>query len=291
MFNMRAYVVSIVAIFLALGIGILLGTVIIDKETLLKQQNLLLEDVRKDVKHVIEDNRKLKEQASGFSSFEKKIFPVVVKDKLIGKTIAVMQSPSVNDKNTKFVFDTINRASGKYFVIKISSDSYGEKTIVNKKIRKLTTTSASSDNQNLLFGTLGRSVAIPDSNPSLKMMSRTGLLSVISDKKEIKDLDKAIPNSVAIIISSKDKENLDKFYSPLIEELKQYNISIVAVEIYDDEPTVVNLKKLQITTIDNINEVSGQISLTYGLNGEIGSFGRKTGVDSIMPNLDEQILR
>jgi hypothetical protein len=61
MINLRYHIVSLVAVFLALGLGIVMGSTVIDRVTV-DALNNNLEDVRSSVNAIREENRKLSDQ-------------------------------------------------------------------------------------------------------------------------------------------------------------------------------------------------------------------------------------
>jgi hypothetical protein len=61
----------------------------------------------------------------------------------------------------------------------------------------------------------------------------------------------------------------------------------VAEDSQATESFVGKFKNMDISTIDNIDEISGFISLVYALNGKTGNYGVKPGADTLMPDLSQ----
>ncbi|HEY4687266.1 MAG TPA: copper transporter, partial [Candidatus Subteraquimicrobiales bacterium] len=62
MFDVRYHLVSLVAVFLALALGILMGSVIAGRGTLVERQNALIEGIQADVNRIQKENKGLHEE-------------------------------------------------------------------------------------------------------------------------------------------------------------------------------------------------------------------------------------
>ena len=88
MINLRYHIVSLVAVFLALGMGILAGSTFIDKVTV-ETLNNRLEDVRGSVARIREENQRLAAQVAQGRSFADQARALVVRGELQGVPVLV----------------------------------------------------------------------------------------------------------------------------------------------------------------------------------------------------------
>jgi hypothetical protein len=94
--NFRYHVVSLTAVFLALAIGLVVGTAALNgpvADSLSDNVNAL----RKDNRQLRETVSSLQEEANREEEFATEIAPVVLKGKLTGRRIAVVTTPSGDD--------------------------------------------------------------------------------------------------------------------------------------------------------------------------------------------------
>ncbi len=97
MINLRYHVVSLVAVFLALGMGIVMGSTVIDRVTV-DALNNNLERVRTDVNQTREENRRLAEQAQDGQEFADQSLNHVLRDQLSGVPVIVVAVSGIDRK-------------------------------------------------------------------------------------------------------------------------------------------------------------------------------------------------
>jgi hypothetical protein len=91
--DFKYHVVSIVAVFLALAVGIVLGTNVLSGDVLsnLKTQT---SDLRKEAQALRDQNQQQQDQLSDDESFAAALEPVVVADRLSGRNVVVVSMPN-----------------------------------------------------------------------------------------------------------------------------------------------------------------------------------------------------
>jgi hypothetical protein len=119
MYNLRYHIASLVAVFLALSVGLLLGTVVVERGVLSAQKTSLVTGLQKDYDQLRSDIKVQTAKADTFSAFAAEVVPAVVKDGLLGKTIVVLADPG-SGETVKFATDTISRAGGTAAVVTFS---------------------------------------------------------------------------------------------------------------------------------------------------------------------------
>ncbi len=97
MINLRYHVVSLVAVFLALGMGIVMGSTVIDRVTV-DALNNNLNNVRSDVNRTREENRRLSDQVREGQDFADQALTHVVRDQLPGVPVLVIAVTGIDRK-------------------------------------------------------------------------------------------------------------------------------------------------------------------------------------------------
>lgn len=111
MYNLRYHIASLVGVFLALSIGLLLGTVVAERGTLDDQRDALINSLERDFADLSESNQQLSAENEALLEFESDIVPVLITGTLSGRTVVVLTNAGRSD-GTAAVQDTIKAAGG-----------------------------------------------------------------------------------------------------------------------------------------------------------------------------------
>lgn len=110
MYNLRYHIASLVAVFLALAMGLLLGTIVVERGVLSNQQTTLVEGLQKDFNQVRAESAAVKKTNATLTTFATQAAPKLVEGLLQGRTILVIASPETADTVSKVSSDI--RAAG-----------------------------------------------------------------------------------------------------------------------------------------------------------------------------------
>ena len=82
------------------------------------------------------------------------------------------------------------------------------------------------------------------------------------------------------------QEIADKLDRAILEGAAATRARLVGVETFNTDPSTVGfLRDRNLTTVDNVDQPAGRVSLIYALNGAEGAFGVKDGASRILPEL------
>ena len=285
--NMKYYIVSIGAIFISLGIGILVGYNLNYDQELSKQQASVISDLdnKFDALKVTNDNLE-KSLADLSDDYDKAIAFIndnvnnLVVGRLTDKNIGIISTNQDNDY-TKEINEIITTANGNVaFDITLNNNIFNE-----KKIEELATklNSEIKDTKDIMAYI---EKALSESNATLKLkeLEDAEMIKINSLNENYQSY-----NSVVIVGGNNGKlgkeqyENIDKI---LIETLKDKDKNIVGVQQSNTKFSYVDLYfNDKVTTIDNVDEGIGKLSLVMVLQDSsiAGKFGKLEGSDSIIP--------
>lgn len=285
--NMKYYIVSIGAIFISLGIGILVGYNLNYDQELSKQQASVISDLdnKFDALKVTNDNLE-KSLADLSDDYDKAIAFIndnvnnLVVGRLTDKNIGIISTNQDNDY-TKEINEIITTANGNVaFDITLNNNIFNE-----KKIEALATklNLEIKDTKDIIVYI---EEALSESNASLKLkeLEDAEMIKINSLNENYQSY-----NSVVIVGGNNGKlgkeqyENIDKI---LIETLKDKDKNIVGVQQSNTKFSYVDLYfNDKVTTIDNVDESIGKLSLVMVLQDSsiAGKFGKLEGSDSIIP--------
>ena len=285
--NMKYYIVSIGAIFISLGIGILVGYNLNYDQELSKQQASVISDLdnKFDALKVTNDNLE-KSLADLSDDYDKAIAFIndnvnnLVVGRLTDKNIGIISTNQDNDY-TKEINEIITTANGNVaFDITLNNNIFNE-----KKIEELATklNLEIKDTKDIMAYI---EEALSESNATLKLkeLEDAEMIKINSLNENYQSY-----NSVVIVGGNNGKlgkeqyENIDKI---LIETLKDKDKNIVGVQESNTKFSYVDLYfNDKVTTIDNVDEGIGKLSLVMVLQDSsiAGKFGKLEGSDSIIP--------
>ena len=285
--NMKYYIVSIGAIFISLGIGILVGYNMNYDQELSKQQASVISDLdnKFDALKVTNDNLE-KSLADLSDDYDKAIAFIndnvnnLVVGRLTDKNIGIISTNQDNDY-TKEINEIITTANGNVaFDITLNNNIFNE-----KKIEELATklNLEIKDTKDIMAYI---EEALSESNATLKLkeLEDAEMIKINSLNENYQSY-----NSVVIVggnngkLGNEQYENIDKI---LIETLKDKDKNIVGVQQSNTKFSYVDLYfNDKVTTIDNVDEGIGKLSLVMVLQDSsiAGKFGKLEGSDSIIP--------
>lgn len=287
--DIKYHIASLVAVFLALGIGILVGTSIIGNDGMADRQQQIITVLEQDFAHLRKDNAKqneeikvLTEEIKQGESFEKEILPALVAGRLVGKNIVVVETG--NNFMTKGMKGLIKSAGG---------DIHSQ-VAISPKLANL-----NESNQEQILAVLGQELGENESlsqvisskiGDAIVTMENADLLKLLKDLDLIKvEGDFSKPVEMVVVIGGSEKEDDEKITRvdlPLIRSLKKNGIRVVGTEFSTDGYSYMrNYQKEDITTIDHLDTIPGQLALVLTLQGEKGHFGNKKTSERLIPEL------
>lgn len=284
--NMKYYIVTIGAIFISLGIGILVGFNLNYDQELSKQQAQIIGDLDVKFEELRDKNNDLENKLKKINtSYDKTINYInnnadkLIAEELTDKNIGII---SINgNSNLEDIENTITTANGNIaFNINLKVD-----TISNDVLKDISTKfgvdiKTESDFINYLVDSLKSD----DGKENLKYFEEIGLL-------DLNKLEEDYQSYTSVILSEESNaENLEKHFELidklLIEKLKSEGKYLVGVENTNKKTSYIELySDNKVATIDNINEGSGKLALVLALKdgNVVGNFGVSKTAESLIP--------
>ncbi len=285
--NMKYYIVSIGAIFIALGIGMLVGFNLNYDQELSKQQATIINNLDTKFENLKSKNDKLEQDLSSLTkdydasiNYINQNVDKLIADELSEKNIGIISTNENNDY-TKNLEDTIVKANGSVsFNISIKNNINN----VNKIEEVSQKTGVELKDSKGLIEYIIESLKSEDASIKLSYLEELGLIKVNTLNNTYLNYDSVV---LAGGHDSKDGEKqFEAIDNILVNKLKEENKYILGVQQSDAKFSYVDLyAKNKVTTIDNIDEGVGKVSLVLsikeGITGE--KFGRLEGANSLLP--------
>lgn len=284
--NMKYYIVTIGAIFISLGIGILVGFNLNYDQELSKQQTQIIQDLDvkfedlRSINNDLENNLKeLKGNYEDLVGFINSNSDKLISEQLTDKNIGIISVGSNNDST--HIEEKINTANGKVlFNITLQGSILEENKIkeVSEKIGEEIKTSQELTNY------IVQCLNSADGSEKLKYLEELDVIKINKLENGYNEFTSVILNSDTNVKDVKVQfESIDK---TLIDNLKSEGKYIVGVESSESKVSYIELySEKKIATIDNINEGSGQLALILTLKSGniVDDFGVKNTAKSLIP--------
>ncbi|WP_053957372.1 copper transporter [Inediibacterium massiliense] len=285
--NLKYYVITIVAIFLALGIGLFIGIMLDGQDLIVQQQQQMVSQLEKKF-----DEFKVKQDAlqekidilnknkENNEKFLNNIYPVIVKDQLQGLNVVIVETTEHYDYST--LTDAFYKAGANNVTNVLINDSFmlGETKDSSNLIKEFNLTTDSDESlQVQLTKRLCSAVTLGNDME---------FINKLKEKKMIDYTGEIIPHPGYVVIGggSVDEQRnvLKDIDTPMINFLKSSDIPTIAVERLDVAySNIAEYKKLRISTVDNVDTLIGKISMLMVVGGQEGHFGEKETAEGFIP--------
>ncbi len=296
MIDLKYHIASIVAVFLALGLGVLIGSTIVGDDLLIEQQKKLLDRLEeqftvikdREAKLVL-DNEYKDEIIGNYENYSQTLLPLLVKERLVDDNLAIVVTG-----NTDIPSGLIN-------TLTIAGAEVHSKTVILPnlvldnsdicaKLANYYNIAGVDDSCETLRSYIGGSVAAV-----LLNQGDQGIIDFLQENDLI-NFSGAYDTPLSGVIVLGGTNNLDTnfastFDQNLIESLNNNGIKVFGVEKSKVEYSYIgHYQNYNITTIDNVDLSPGQISLVLAMEGEPGHYGIKATAQKFMPSLPVQSI-
>ncbi|GAW31642.1 copper transporter [Carboxydocella sp. JDF658] len=297
MFDLRYHIVSLVAVFLALGIGILIGSAMETDNTLIQQQKVLtdrlaadLEKLRGENKEAMEKLAKEQKESAQQEEFVKEVLPVLIKNRLTGYRVAIIDTGDYGFNDD--LLDILKKAGA---VVTSTSVLSRDFVLADPQLQKEVAAFLGVDPNSQaaivkeMTWQVTRGLVVGDNLAVIKFLTDKKLLKITGAYGQ--------PLQGVIIIGGSQQpqtaqfrvENIDL---PLIEALQQKGIEIFGTEYSRVAVSYMkNYQRYKISTIDNIDTPMGQVALVAAMEGRPGDYGIKATAGRLLPDLNREVKR
>jgi Copper transport outer membrane protein, MctB len=277
MLSFRYHALSLVAVFLALVIGLLLGVAVGDQGLVSSAERDVRASLRKDVREAQSERDDALEAVEQRRAFESDAYPAMVAGRLDGMRIALIELGGTSDKMWNLTRDALQGSGGKLSSVSVIRMPLDLEALA--KASKGTRYDRLAEDPALVhaFGTrLG--IQFTQGGDLLRGVKGTLLdqgsgsldgadgVVIVRDEKEFDD--------------SADAKVADEFERGLMRGLQVEGVPVVGVEATDAEPSQVPwFKEHELSSVDDLDDPLGRAALVFALAGERGHFGVKPTAD------------
>lgn len=284
MFDFRYHALSLVAVFLALAVGLLLGVAIGDSGLVSSAQKDIENSLRGDVRASRAEADEVRGELTRHVDYEKQTYPDLVAGRLPGARIGLLFLGSTEGGVVDQVREAIEPAGGDLRWVGVLREPPDLQALADHAVGSRYVTLA--DNPALLeplVERLGQQLAV---GGRMVSQQRSALMSSFSG--EIGQLDGiVIARSPSRPEETDDQHGTtDALESALVRGLLRDDLPVAGVEHLDTDPSQVSwYRDHGLASIDSIDQVSGQAALVFALAGADGAFGLKSSAEALLPRV------
>lgn len=272
MFNLRYHVVSLVAVFLALAVGLLLGSVVQERGVIDKQKTRVLDSLRKDFEEIRADNDKMR----GAEDFANDSAAALIAGRLEGKRVVVIANAGRVD-GLEGIRETVERAGAAAAVATFRHEGGG--LVETMSEASITTTGGGED-----IGAAADLLAFEWTTPGAREFT-----DALVSRGEL-FLEGLPPASGvdAVVIMASWNGKADADLLRVAEALQRRRAVAVGVQT-SARPTGVAraASDAGLSAVDHMGTPQGRTALVWLLSGKArGYFGTGPGAEGHYPRLD-----
>jgi hypothetical protein len=285
-FDFRYHALSLVAVLVALGVGLLLGVAIGDQELVGGARRDLVKGLRGDLSNARGKADDLQRQLNQRREFEDQAFPALVSGQLSGQRVGLVYLGG----SSRDLYDDVRKAV----------DAAGGELRFSAGVREPPDVSALADRASgTRYGDLaddeqllrpfaervGRGLSL---GGALAKHERSALFDSFSG--DLDGIDAVvIARSGERNVDDRDAKQVDDLEKGLIAGMDATSIPVVGVERTDTDPSHVTwYRDRGIASVDDVDDVAGRVALVFALAGRAsGAYGVKGTAEGILPRVVE----
>ncbi len=277
----RYHAASLVAVFIALAIGILIGVGLADDVVSTASQELE-NSLRSDLEDATSNADGLEQQLGRERDFGERIYPALVSGRLAGSSVAVVGFGELSDETVADIEAAVEPAGA--------------------SVEALAVVEVPPDPGALAAAAGPRFAGARRGGEDLERLGRSAGGGLIGGGKLITDLrgtlfsrfsgslaevDRVVfAGAIPEDLDSKERANTTALLTGIMDGARGRAAGTVAVERTDVEPSSLQpFRDAGIATVDHIDLVAGRVATVFSLLGADGDYGIKPGADRFLPEL------
>jgi hypothetical protein len=286
MLDFRYHALSLVAVFLALAIGIVLGVTIGDS-LLSDAERSLRTNLRSDVTDARNDASKARAERDARDRMLDQLYPGMVRGRLRGERVALVSWGTLPGDVESGVRDAIHEAGGRLDSVSVLDEPL---TLLKRVLGAARYTDLTADESSLedlgveladgivLAGGLGSKLREEASDEFRGRYTN-------ADAVVFYEAPTADAPSDAQGVKEREDDRARTIETAMLDELRKRTIGVVGVESSSADPSQIpRYQSLELSTVDSVDKSGGRIALVFALGGAEGNFGFKSTAKQPLPD-------
>jgi hypothetical protein len=285
-FDFRYHALSLVAVFIALAVGLLLGVAIGDAGLVSSAERDIRRSLRADVRRADDRAKSVQSDLDASRRYEREVYPLLVGGQLEGQQIGLVFLGSSSES----MRDHIGAA------LKDTGGSLASVAVVREPLDLSALGGRARDTR---YATMGA----PD-KPDLDLVEafgfRMGAQYVAPGqlvKRECSEIfgafnGKLAPLNAVVVVRDQpelddpDDSVADRFEQGFLQGMRESDVPVVGAESVSTDPSQIPwFEDRDVSSVDNVNQSAGRAALVFALQGAAGAFGVKSTAQALLPDI------
>ncbi len=281
MFDFRYHALSLVAVFMALMLGILLGVAIGDKGLLSRAQKDIVSSLRNQLRNERAGMDRLQRTIAQRDRLETELYPLVVQGRLNGQRVGLIAIGNLSDGTIRDVRDAL-KDTGARLTLEAVVNRPPRLDGLSPRDSGVRGKPLSSDPRAVTRFARRFGAALTQGAPLVKRTRRAvlGASSGSFDGMEAVVVVRDRPAS----LGEPDAAVSRAFENGLMAGLGARNVSVVGVEETSTEPSQISwYRSHRLASVDDVDRLAGKVALVFTLAGASGAYGVKDSAEALLP--------
>ena len=280
MFTPRYHAISLVAVFLALGIGVLLGVALGEEGIVSGASRDLEKSLRGDLDQARSRNSELRRELTQRRAYEREVYPALVGGLLPDWRVGVVAMGRLPGGYISSIEDAIDPAGANVENVSVIASPLPLGRIAGElEDTGLRRVDRDNDDLERLGRRIGRGLVL---GGELVGRLRQELFS--TSRGDYSGLDGVVFVRDRDGLKGDEKSAQDAFENGLLDGMHDTEAQVVGVEKMETDPSQVPfMRSHDVTSVDDLDLPEGKTALVWALLGEDGRFGRKPTAERLLP--------
>lgn len=281
MFDFRYHALSLVAVFLALTVGLLLGVAIGDAELVSSAKEDIEESLRGEVRDAQQEADDLRGELREHQRFEEEAYRPLVAGRLEGLRVGLIALGGLSDRTARRVGDALDGTGARLASVSVVRKPLDLAGLAERADGSRYEQLPEDDD---LVEPLGIRVGTQYVQGGRLLRRLRGAL-LRSYSGSFEGLDAIVLVRAPGDLSPEDGARAGRFERGLVRGVRALDVPVVGIEETTARPSQIGwYKDRDVASVDNVDQVAGRAALVFVLAGADGHFGVKATADALLPN-------
>jgi hypothetical protein len=280
LFTPRYHAISLVAVFLALGIGVLLGVALGEEGIVSGASRDLEKSLRGDLDQARSRNAELRRELAQRRAYEREALPALVGGLLPDWRVGVVAMGKLPGGYIAAIEDAIDPAGADVESVSVIEAPLPLGRIAGElEDTSLRRVDRDNDDLERLGRRIGRGLV-----QGGELVGRLQQELFSTSRGEYSGLDGVVFVRDRDGLKGDEKSAQDAFENGLLDGMRDTEAQVVGVEMMETEPSEVPfMRSHDVTSVDDLDLPEGKTALVWALIGAEGRFGRKATAERLLP--------